>query len=177
MRDEELLVFAIVAIVVLGLLAVQIFYLLTLNRLMNAISPHNRKMQPGNVWLNLIPFFNIIWPFIMNPNIVDSVRAELTERGRPEPGDYGRTMGIMYPAFSAAGIIPFLGYLTAIPTIIFWIIFWVKMSGYKTMIENMGPNTNPQPNPYSNPQVYPQAPATPSTESGTSTGGYEDPFA
>lgn len=175
MRDEEALVLVIVVGFIIGFV-INIFYLLTLNRLLNVISPQNRKMVPGNVWLNLIPLFNIIWPFIMNPNITDSVRAELAERGRTEPGDYGRTLGILYASFSAAGIIPYLGILTGIPAFVIWIIFWVKMAGYKTMIESLGPNTNPQPNPYSNPMVYPQAPSTPNN-SGSSTGGYEDPFA
>ena len=42
-----------------------IFFLLALQKTLKVISPENRKMPPGNVWLMFIPIFNIFWQFIM----------------------------------------------------------------------------------------------------------------
>lgn len=45
---------------VLAGLVVAIFYLLTLMRALQKCSPQSRTMQPGMVWLLLIPLFNLI---------------------------------------------------------------------------------------------------------------------
>ena len=53
-----------------------IFFLLTLQNTLNAISYENRKMPPANVWLMFIPVFNIIWQFIMVSRIAESIGDE-----------------------------------------------------------------------------------------------------
>lgn len=53
-----------------------IFFLLTLQKTLNAISPENRKMEPSNVWLMLIPLFNIVWQFIVVDKVSQSIGDE-----------------------------------------------------------------------------------------------------
>jgi hypothetical protein len=54
-----MLIIVIVIAVVIGLV-IYIFFLLTLQRCFSRISPANRQMEPGMVWLNLIPCFGAI---------------------------------------------------------------------------------------------------------------------
>ena len=50
-----------------------IFYLLTLQKALNRCSPESRAMQPGMVWLLLIPLFNLVWQFFVVINIAKSL--------------------------------------------------------------------------------------------------------
>ena len=134
---EPVAVLFLVLIIGGGLLTMVILYLLTLQNTLKACRPENRQTDPSNVWLMFIPFFNIIWPFILYPKIADSVKLELESRGHREEGDYGKTLGILIPAFQLGGIIPLLGFLTAPAAFIMWILFWVKMSGYKNLIQSL----------------------------------------
>jgi hypothetical protein len=96
-----------------------IFYLLTLQNTLHEVSIENRKMQPGMVWLALIPLFGIIWQFIIVNNIADSLRAEFSQRninvGEDRPGI---GIGLAYCILSCCVIIPFLGILTSIPSLV-----------------------------------------------------------
>jgi hypothetical protein len=61
-------------------LVIGILFLLTLHRALDRCSPRNRTMEPGMVWLNLIPLFSMVWcssPLLEFPNrsIVSFARA------------------------------------------------------------------------------------------------------
>jgi hypothetical protein len=118
-----------------GIIALAVMYLLNLQNLLKEIDPANRKVEPGNVWLMLIPLFNIVYPFILYPNISDSLKKEFESRGIPEQGDYYRSIGITMPILGLCGIIPVLGILAAIANLVLWIMYWVKMSEYKNKLK------------------------------------------
>ncbi len=113
-----------------------IFYLLTLQNTLSAISQENRRMQPGQVWLTLIPVFGIIWQFIIVNSIADSLKAEFSKRNilnneiRP-----GISIGLTYCILNCCGIIPFLGILTGLAGFICWIIYWSKINGFKAKLQ------------------------------------------
>jgi len=54
-----------------------IFFFLTQQRTLSLIRPANRRMRPGQIWLQLIPFFGMVWQFIVVTRISDSIRDEL----------------------------------------------------------------------------------------------------
>src|SRR5436305_8624230 len=81
-------------LVTVALFAVQIFFLLTLSRCFKEISPRNRQMEPGQVWLCLIPVFGFIWFIMLVLKLSDSLRDEYEERGLDGDGDFGKTLGI-----------------------------------------------------------------------------------
>jgi hypothetical protein len=125
--------------IIIGLIPT-IFYLLTLQNTMNEVSPHNRQMNPGQVWLMLIPFFGMVWQFIMVNRIADSLRAEFSERNIPVEEDRpGASIGVAYCVLFCCGIIPLLGTLASIAGLVCWIIYWVKIAGYKTKLEQSRP--------------------------------------
>ena len=58
------------------LIAIYIWFNLSLQFAMNAISRENRKMDGGLIWLNLIPILNLIWPIIFNFALKVSYKKE-----------------------------------------------------------------------------------------------------
>ena len=111
-----------------------ILYLLTLQNLLKVVSQENRFVSPDNVWLMLIPLFNLIYPFILYPKISDSVAEEYKSRGWQPDGDFGKGLGTAMPILGLCSIIPIIGILASIGNLVIWIIFWSKMSGYKNTL-------------------------------------------
>lgn len=126
-------VFILIFILALGIsLLPLIFYLITLQNTLEKISPENRTMPPGNVWLILIPIFGMAWQFVVVNNMATSLAAEFKSRGitvdEPRPG---YSIGIAYCILLLTTIIPFLGFLAGIGGFVCWIIYWVKINDYK----------------------------------------------
>ncbi|HSN08795.1 MAG TPA: hypothetical protein VLS85_07145 [Hanamia sp.] len=110
-----------------------IFFLLTLQNTLKAISEENRKMPPANVWLMFIPLFNIVWQFIMVDRIAQSIGAECARLNIPVKEDkptYG--IGLAWNICNFLTIIPFIGGLASLIT---FIIYWVKVSEFKNLIK------------------------------------------
>ena len=112
-----------------------IFYLLTLQKALQAVSVENRRMPPGQVWLSLIPLFNLIWMFIVVNKIAESFAAECyllnipTDETNPTQG-IGNTKNIL----ALCTMIPIIGVLAGIGYIVCWIMHWVKVNEYKNLI-------------------------------------------
>lgn len=107
-----------------------IFYLLTLQKALNRCSPASRTMQPGMVWLMLIPLFNLVWHFFVVINIAKSLSAEFQKRGMTEEPNPGKNIGMIMCILACCGIIPLLGVLCSLGAFVCWIIYWVKIAGF-----------------------------------------------
>ena len=111
-----------------------IFFLLTLQNTLKAISDENRRMPPANVWLLFIPLFNIVWQFIVVDKIAQSIAAECARLNLPVKEDkptYG--IGLAWNICNCISIIPIVGGLAALIT---FIIYWVKVAEYKKLIKS-----------------------------------------
>jgi hypothetical protein len=115
------LVFIVCAI----LLVPTIFYLLTLQKALNRCSPECRAMNPGLVWLMLVPLFNLVWQFLVVLNVAKSLAAEFQKRGIAEDPNPGQTFGLIMCVSSL---------LCGPIYLIFWILYWVKIAGYSAKI-------------------------------------------
>lgn len=129
-------------IVLLLALIPAIFFLLTLQKTLKAIAYESRLMQPGQVWLLLIPLFNLVWIFITVIRISDSIKNECerlniaVNETRPTYG-IGLAMSILYIAGSGlyqSRIIQIAGTLLSLAGVICWIIYWVKVNDYRKLI-------------------------------------------
>lgn len=144
------------AFAIIGLIPL-IFYLITLQNTFNEISGENRRMQPGLVWLNIIPLFGLVWQFVTLINLADSLKFEFEKRGiKGEENRPGYVIGLVYCTFIAISALgTFVGsiihlqhwpewhqalYLRILGSafgIICWIIYWIKINGYKSrLIQN-----------------------------------------
>lgn len=115
-------------------LVVAIFFLLTLQKCLTRISEPNRGMSPGQVWLLLIPLFNLFWGFYTVLKISESLIREGQTRSI-DFGDGGKTMGLLYLILCLCGIIPLLGILCSLGGLVCFIMYWVKIAGYSKQLE------------------------------------------
>lgn len=109
-----------------------VFFLLTLQRTMNVVSPQNRKMPPSNVWLMLIPVFNIVWQFIMVDKIAESIMEEcahlnITTKERKPTYNAGL-------AWNICNLLSFIPALGVIASVVTFILYWVKVNELKSLM-------------------------------------------
>lgn len=118
--------------IILGILLVPfVLFLLTLQNTLKAIAPQNRRLEPELVWLMFIPFFNLVWQFIVVIRIADSIKADLESRqihtyDKPTLG-----IGLAHCILLVCFWFPFAGIAGLICTI----VYWVKVYDYKKMFE------------------------------------------
>lgn len=131
---SELSVLLIFGLLIGGVVIIQILYLNTLYKLMKKIDPENRIMEPGLVFLTMIPAFGMVWRFIMVSRVTDSLGNELRSRGmHNEDPSPGKTQGQWYCGlYLGAFLIPFAGLVGRI----LWIMFWVKMNDFSKRLGN-----------------------------------------
>ena len=105
--------FIIVAISICAVVAVILaipttFFLLNLSRCLQQVQPQNRDMEPGQVWLALIPIFNIVWMSIIVTRVASSLNREYRDRRWSSRGkDFGQSVGMAFCICSTSAIIPF----------------------------------------------------------------------
>lgn len=108
-----------------------ILYILTLQRALERCGPVSRTMQPGMVWLLLIPLFNLIWNFFVVLGLARSLANEFARRGIPVPEpEPGQSIGMAMSICACCGLIPVLGVLASFASLVLWIMYWVKIAGY-----------------------------------------------
>ena len=124
-----------------------IFFLIAQQNTLRVVETQNRTMNPGQVWLQLIPLFGLIWQFIVVKNIADSLRNELDSRNRESNlgiWDEGITDEVnIHPTFTTGqwycimvciSVIPYLGFLTWIFALVLWIVYWGQLNKYRKML-------------------------------------------
>ena len=121
-------VFGFVCIGLIIGLTIQFFFCRTLNGCLKECSPRNRRMEPGQVFLNMIPLFGLIWIFITVNRMEESLQDEFDDRRLPRRDSYGKDKGLPYAICSALSLIPYLGVLIGLVALVFFIMYWIKMS-------------------------------------------------
>ena len=136
MDPEIAFVFVFAIIFLLICLVPVVFYLLTLQNTLKEVSDANRKMPPGQVWLQLIPLFGTVWQFIIVNRLADSLRDEFASRNIQSNEDRpGFALGLTTCILTCMGMIPYIGMLFSLGGLVCWIIYWVKVSEFKRMLQ------------------------------------------
>jgi hypothetical protein len=104
-------VFGVIAIAFLIIEAIWagICYMLYIT--LKAVPPEHQKMPPGQIWLLLIPLFNLGWNFLVFQRIPESYQSFFYSRGRTDVGDGGKQIGLWYSICAVCGIVPCLNYI------------------------------------------------------------------
>ena len=136
---EELIAMGmgIIIVVILVALVPYILFLVNLQNTLSACSQENRAMEPGLVWLNLIPIFSYFWIIWTVIKIKDSLQKEYEARSL-DTTEVTNTynMGLGFGISSAAGIIPVIGVVAGIAGLVFMILYWVKTSGCRKTLSD-----------------------------------------
>ena len=120
-----------------------IFYILTLQKALSQCSPASRTMEPGLVWLLLIPFVHLVFSFFVVLALSRSLANEFARRGIPNPDPQpGQSIGIAMSICGCCCVIPLLGYPAGLACLVLWIIYWVKIADYSRRL-SMFPGAMP----------------------------------
>lgn len=122
----------VIGLAILGLIC---YLLYTLQQ---AVPPEHRRIQPGQIWLLLIPLFNLFWIFIVFLRIPESYQSAFAARGMPHLGATEKSIGLAYAICAVCSIIPCLGLFAALASLVLLIIFLVKMFGLKSQLQSGG---------------------------------------
>ncbi len=137
---------AFLMIFLIGMLiaiAIAIVILLLLYGCLAKVPAEYREMEPGLVWLMLIPLFNLVWGFFVFTRIPKSYQKYFAAQGRTEFGDCGEQVGLWYAicvvSSFVGSFIPVLGGIIAlvagIAGLVLLIIFLVKVLGLKSQVQ------------------------------------------
>jgi hypothetical protein len=118
-------------------------------RVLGRVEPENRRMEIGQVWLNLIPFFNLLWIVVTVERIGESIRNEFLSRGRYKRSEsYGKTTGLAWLVLTGVGV-PFAAAGTPCLLVfwflafIYWVVYWAQLSGYARRLNSENPSYAP----------------------------------
>lgn len=120
---------------VVGALAVAflipyLLYLAAMQKALSRCSPGNRGLDPGLVWLNLIPILSFVWNFIVVLKVSESLDAEARSRNLEGVGSMpGRGVGLAFCILSLFTWVPYVGIIPAMAALICWVVFWIQASG------------------------------------------------
>ena len=118
----------------LGLIAFILWVglLAAITRVLGRVGPENRRMEPGEVWVNLIPVVNLVWAVVTVERVGESIRAELAARGRVKKKDaFGKTSGtIGLVLVGTVILLPPVGVVTLPFAFLYGIVYWVQLNGY-----------------------------------------------
>lgn len=127
-------------IVVIAFIA-YIAFLSALDRVLKRVDPENRRMEPGQVWLSVLPVFNLVWLIVTIERVGESLRNEFISRGRFQKAEsYGKAAGLGMMFLAIVGI-PFAAIGTPC-TLIFWVIafvygivYWLQLFSYARQLK------------------------------------------
>jgi len=139
MSDDnlELIGFAAIMVCIGVLLIPYIFYLITLQKTLQAVSLENRKMKPRMVWLLLIPVFTWVWLFFVVRAISDSLKLEFNKYGVIDDEKPTYDVGFSLAISRCCLIIPILGGFAGLASFVMWIIYWVQINQKKNELINV----------------------------------------
>jgi hypothetical protein len=124
------------SVLAIGLVIQAILCWLTMN-CFKALPPEHRKMEPAQVWLLMIPLFNLVWNFFVFPRLSDSFRSYFD--GKPDEGvtdDCGRKLGMAYAICAAASVIPCVGFVAWPAALVIVVVFLVKANELRARVLN-----------------------------------------
>jgi hypothetical protein len=127
-------------------------------------------MDPGMVWLLIVPIVAQVWMFFVVLNIAKSLGNEFRLRGiptgDPEPGKMiGLAMSVCGAAALIPRLLPSLAFVT-IPALlahlVLLIFYWTKINGFSRMLDwrpaAAAPGYPPSGPPVAGPGGWPQGP-------------------
>jgi hypothetical protein len=120
-----------IAISIIIILIVQSFY--------KRIPPEHRRMEPGMVWLLIIPCFNLVWNFFVFLKLSDSFKSYFDSQGIVDVGDCYRGLAMAYCIAAVLCLVPCLNYIAGPASLVLLIIVLVKYNDLKNRIPEVQP--------------------------------------
>ena len=134
-RQRDLIeLFFVVGLIAGGLVLILVVgsaFFAAITRALRRVSPENRRMEPGQVWLNLVPVFNIVWATVTVERVAESLRNEFRERGMDGPSEsYGRGRGLTALVLLLIVVPPVTALVTWPVALGYAIAYWRQLNRY-----------------------------------------------
>lgn len=124
---------------------INVFVCWILSSACSSVPAEHREIEPGLVWLLLIPCFGVLWNFFVFPRISRSFRRGFTALGDESRGDCGEAMGWWIAGCAIGSIIPCVGYIAGLAYLVLLIIYLVKVNGLKDELRRLSPSSSTPP--------------------------------
>lgn len=120
-------------------IAILIIWLVVMNRALDQVSHDIRKMEPGAVWLCIIPVFGLVLQFMITSAVANGIAGEFAVRNLfPKEAKPGMGVGSTGCLLVCCCVIPYAGVGIAIIGLVFMIIHLSKISEYNKALEASG---------------------------------------
>lgn len=122
-------------VVVVAFLA-YVAFLAAASRVLTRVSPENRRMEPGQVWVNVLPVVNVVWMAVMVERVGESIRNEFVARGRDTRWEgYGKSAGITSTTLGVFGLavvawVPPIGLFLWVFALVYGVVYWAQLGRY-----------------------------------------------
>jgi hypothetical protein len=127
------------AIFLIGGAAVSITWMVVMNKAVDQVSHDFRRMEPGAVWLSLIPVFGFVWNFLVTNAVAEGIAKELHSRNiMPREAKPGYSIGLSGNILLCCCLIPYAGVVIAIVGLVLMIIHTVRINEYNQVIQQTG---------------------------------------
>jgi|GEM_PF-6663595 hypothetical protein len=152
--------FAALALLALGLLALALWLTWLTARAAAAVPKEHRRLDPGLAWLLLIPVANLALNFVVLPRISQGQASAARAAGLLSPGqDAGESLGWWFSAadlgkwaFGTASVAPllgglagFLGTASLFGSLVLYILWLVKACEMRRLLLDPGAGKKPLP--------------------------------
>ena len=134
----------IIVVVLVISYAILFVIILIITGALKEVPSEYRAMEPGQVWLLLIPCFAVIWNFWVFQRVPQSFHDYFASQGRTDLGDCGGQLGLWYAICGVASVVPCLNYIAGPAALVLLIIFLVKIVELKKQIHSGAATQSPQ---------------------------------
>ena len=93
-----------------------------------------RLMSPGQVWLLMIPFFNIFWNFFVFLRVADSFKVYFNAQGDTSVNDCGKQLGLIYCISVCCLLVPYLNVCVFFVALTLLVMVLLKFNELKNRI-------------------------------------------
>ena len=98
---------------------------------LKAVPQKHRLIEPGMVWLLMIPCFGLIWNFFVFTRVPRSFESFFLSQGVTRHGDCYRNIGLSYAIAEVCCVIPWLGVVAWFASVVLLVLVLVKFSDLK----------------------------------------------
>ncbi len=126
-------------IVLLANFAINIVICALLHTSVGRVPQQYRVIEPGLVWLLLIPLFQVIWNFFVHVRVSRSFQNYFQATGDTTVGDCGESIGRWYAICVACTFVPCANYIAGPAALVLLIIFLVKVWDLRSRIGTTAP--------------------------------------
>ncbi len=134
MSNAQIFLIVLTVFILISMI-VHFFFALSMNKTLKQVPKEHFLFPRWFVWFMVLPLINLIFEWMLLPyGLPKALKRYLpnNEKALKEANSLF-ALGLTIAILLICGLIPYLGFLAAIPAFIIWIIYWAKMVTFRKM--------------------------------------------